>query len=339
MLLGPQFYRDCWNYVRSINTKHEKNIHFAIQTNLLLYKTSVWKTVFKECFQGWISTSFDLHNTERFLKGSVSSYSSTFLNRLNMLLEDGGRPMVISTFTNSSITDAMDLYEFSASSKIPFDIRFNYRYPAGRAKSTSLDLLSPLAYGTMLVELYNRWIIDLPDFRITPLDQMLELVMNPGINRCPWTNSCNQSFLGIEPNGDLYNCSDFAYLESERYCFGNIFEQSVRLEPSVIAHSSSKMFYQNIHSTPASRNHLLRSVRYGSECYRCDHVAECKGGCMRDSVLFDRGLYGTFYYCESWKLVFSRIKESVSSGEATAAIAKYGIQCARPSVSCAQCHV
>jgi hypothetical protein len=45
---------------------------------------------------------------------------------------------------------------------------------------------------------------------------------------------------------------------------------------------------------------------------------------MRDSVLYGKGLGGKFHYCASWMMVFDRIKRSVASGEADAAIEKYG---------------
>ena len=45
---------------------------------------------------------------------------------------------------------------------------------------------------------------------------------------------------------------------------------------------------------------------------------------MRDSALFGRGIYGKFFYCESWQEAFSRIKESILTGEADAALSKFG---------------
>ena len=45
---------------------------------------------------------------------------------------------------------------------------------------------------------------------------------------------------------------------------------------------------------------------------------------MRDAELYGRGLGGKFYYCESWKAVFDRIKESIKSGEAKNVIEKMG---------------
>ena len=45
---------------------------------------------------------------------------------------------------------------------------------------------------------------------------------------------------------------------------------------------------------------------------------------MRDSILFGNGLYGKFFYCESWQEIFSRVKQSILSGEADNALIKFG---------------
>ena len=61
------------------------------------------------------------------------------------------------------------------------------------------------------------------------------------------------------------------------------------------------------------------------DCTQCRHFNECEGGCMRDAVLYHHGLGGKFHYCESWMMVFDRIKNSIQTGEADQVIAKYGI--------------
>ena len=46
---------------------------------------------------------------------------------------------------------------------------------------------------------------------------------------------------------------------------------------------------------------------------------------MRDAVLYNHGLGGKFHYCQSWMMVFDRIKETVRNGEADGTIRKYGL--------------
>ncbi|WP_325948399.1 hypothetical protein [Pseudomonas putida] len=74
MLMKPEFYRKCSQYALQ---KHP-GIKFAIQTNLLAYKSDRWKGVFEEVFEGRISTSFDPYKQYRTVKGSADTYDRLF---------------------------------------------------------------------------------------------------------------------------------------------------------------------------------------------------------------------------------------------------------------------
>lgn len=317
MLMGPDFYIKAHEYKQSIRP----DVRFSMQSNVLLYERDEWHDIMRDII-GWrLSTSFDPDQQNRTLKGSTEAYTKRFFEKLDLLGEDGCFPMVIGTYTQLTWPFAMKMYERSlAMGDKAVSLRFNYRYPAGRDAGMG-EMITPETYGRMLIELYDRWIKDVPRFGITPLDQMLRKVIGTESARCPWTKACGGQFLGVEPNGDTFNCSEFADLADPQYRFGNIFRQTV---PEMLA------------SKPAV---LIRRRRVDNppDCRTCRHWAVCEGGCARDSVLYERGLGGKFYYCQSWKMVFDRIKESVRTGEAAGVIARqggfdpmYGVQAVDP---------
>lgn len=329
MLLSPDFYRECYK----IAIKDKPDIKFAMQTNLLLYKSTRWKDLFENEFGSRVSTSFDPDEVNRTIKGSASKYSKAFYSKLNEVLHDGFRPMVIGTYTDSSAHLTHKMYELSKSyGDRAFTVRYNYRYPAGReANSEVKDIMSPKVYGEMLIDIYNRWIKETPAFVITPLDQMFKGAIDAtySVQQCPWTADCGGRFLSIQPNGDLYNCSEFADLDNENYRFGNIFNGTIDDEKSkkVVNFYNTvddEKFIDGALNTPAARLMKRRSFDLPEDCKTCRHFHACHGGCMRDSLLYDRGLGGKFYYCQSWKMTFDRIKESVMTGEADNALIKYG---------------
>lgn len=305
MLMGPDFYRMAYAHASSIHP----GIVFSMQSNLLAYDSRRWKDVFEDIFHGSLSTSYDPEERERTYKGDPELYSRIFFARLEKVLEDGFRPKVISTFAEETAHLADRMYDFSlAQGPKSFPIRLNYRYPAGRESGRG-ERISPQSFGEMLVRIYNRWISDVPDFTVTPLDEMLKKTMGLDAGRCPWTNSCGGRFLGLEPNGDVYNCSEFADLDEPEYRFGNLREETV---PELLRSQASRLIRR-------------RRIDLPTDCRSCRHFNECEGGCMRDAVLFQRGLGGKFYYCRSWMMVFDRIKASLRNGEADGAIAKYGL--------------
>lgn len=305
MLMGPEFYKDALAIVR----EKMPRARFSMQSNLLGYN-SRWNAVFRDVFAGSISTSWDPDGQNRTMKGDAALYERIYQDRIGKVLADGWRPKVISTFDEASAPLMHHAYDMALRSDREgrtHDIRLNYRYPAGRAFGEG-ESLAPSTYGDTLIDIYDRWIVDLPDFLVTPLDQMFLRVLGAEVSRCPWSKACAGRILGIEPNFDVYNCGEFADLADERYRFGNLMTDGI----------------DACLSSPAIRALSRRPITLPDSCKSCMHFGECEGGCMRDSVLYGRGLDGKFQYCESWQEVFSRIKESILTGEADGAIIKYG---------------
>jgi radical SAM protein with 4Fe4S-binding SPASM domain len=323
MLMGPDFFIACHDYA----LQQGVNLNFAIQTNLLSYNSARWKAVFEEIFEGRISTSFDPYMKYRTIKNDAVKYDRIFWRAMDDLIHDGFRPLVIGVYDEGAAEQAMDMYDrASGFGSFGFDIRFNYAYPAGRARESGM-LIGADTYGAMLLELYNRWIVELPQFNITPLDQMLTKVAGFRALLCPWTKACGGKFLTIDPDGSVFNCSEFSDMGDPQYRFGNILKGEVQTsaQPIVVRHYPDEQFVSAMTASAASREIIRRTVNVPPDCNACPHFVECEGGCARDAVLFNKGMGGKFAYCQSWKMVFARMKESVLTGEADGALIRLGI--------------
>lgn len=324
MLMGTEFYEETTKYAKS----KLPTVNFSMQTNLLLY-TKKWKPIFQDLFKGSISTSYDADEKDRTIAGNPEKYKKLFYKKISMVLDDGFKPLVIGTYTDETMPLAKEFYEKSKNyPNGSFNIRFNYRFPAGRI--AELDpLLAPEHYGNALIELYNKWIKELPDFFITPLDQMFLKACNVNMSQCPWTRKCGGTFMSIEPNGDIYNCGEFADLGNLGYRYGNILEDWVPggkkqdIVNLVKVISPDQLVAKMLTGTPV-RKMRQRVFNLPKDCMTCRHFKECEGGCMRDAELYERGLGGKFFYCKSWMMIFDRIKESILSGEADMLLEKYG---------------
>jgi radical SAM protein with 4Fe4S-binding SPASM domain len=327
MLQGPDFYVECFKIAKI----DKPNILFSLQSNLLLYKSSRWKKVFNEVFDGRISSSFDPDEMHRTIKGSTERYTKQFYKKIDEVMSDGFKPLVIGTYSEETAHLGVYMYEKSKSlGDKGFSLRFNYRYPAGRASGEGA-LISPETYGKMLLDVYNRWMVELPNFLITPLDQMLKQAVTSRDlgGQCPWTHNCGGKFIGILPNGDVYNCGEFSDLDDTQYRYGNLIEGWVSGPISqdtvqFIERPSIEEVGKKLMATEAARLMRRRVKDLPGDCRTCRHFHACQGGCMRDAELFDRGLGGKFFYCASWKMVFDRIKESIQSKEADKLLIKMG---------------
>lgn len=321
MLMGPDYFRDCAEYAAA----QHGGINFAIQTNLLGYSSSRWKDVFETTFGGRVSSSFDPYQKYRTVKGSAERYDRLFWRALDSAITDGFRPLIIGVYDEGAVSSAFDMYDRAVSyGTDTFDIRYNYAYPAGRVGGSGV-LIEPASYGQMLIDLYDRWIDEVPGFVITPLDQMLEKVAGYRTNQCPWTRSCGGRFLTIDPDGSVYNCSEFSDLGDTKYRFGNLLTGEVQgATPIDVKFYDPLEIVQALRASPASIEIMSRNTKLPPDCKTCRHFVECGGGCARDSVLFDRGIAGKFMYCQSWKMVFDHIKDSVISGRADRMLHKLG---------------
>lgn len=308
MLMGPDFYFKAYEHAR----QQLPQIRFSMQSNILLYNTDRWKEILESVFKRSISSSYDPDEMNRTIKGSATAFHKVFFKKLDMMLADGFKPSIIGTYTEETAPLGLGLYERSLSQgDSAFSLRFNYRYPVGRVYGEG-EAIAPKTYAKMLLDVYNRWIVDNPPFMITPLDEMLGKVIGTEGSRCPWTNSCGGRFLSIDPDGSVYNCAEFGSLGQslqdeglhDPYKYGNLNEHSI----------------EEILSSPAASDMRRRRVDVPQSCKTCRHFNECEGGCARDSALYGRGMGGKYYYCESWILVFDRIKESIMTGEADAVI-------------------
>ena len=308
MLLGPDFYWQAYEHARQAVPQ----IRFSMQSNILGYSTAKWKELLETVFKRSISSSYDPDELNRTMKGSATRFHKIFFQKLELMLEDGFRPSIIGTYTEDSAPLALQLYEKSkGQGNAAYSLRFNYRYPVGRSYGEGAAI-SPELYGQMLLDVYNKWIVDNPPFMITPLDEMLGKVIGTEGSRCPWTNSCGGRFLSIDPDGSVYNCAEFGSLGQslkddgleDPYKYGNLNEHTV----------------EQLLASPAASDMRRRRVDVPLSCKTCRHFNECEGGCARDSALYGRGMGGKFFYCHSWIMVFDRIKESVMSGEADAVI-------------------
>ena len=306
MLMGPEFYRKAHKYA----TRKLPNIEFGMQTNLLLYTSKKWKDVFHNIMQGRISTSFEHEGTQRLLKGSSDKYTESFWKAMSLVKNDGISPLVISTFDRSDIAAAKSwIIKVLSMKDEGFPIRLNYKYPAGRAKGEG-ELISPVEYLEILDFAYEQWIAQpQPSYEVVPLSQMLRTVIGINDGQCPWTNSCGGAFLGVEPNGDVYNCSEYADLDNLNNRFGNVFTDPM----------------SEILSSQAAKKAKKRKIATPSSCQTCEHYIECGGGCMRDAELFGNGQYGKSNYCLTWFETFGSIKKSIKDGRVDHILPRYGV--------------
>ena len=256
-----------------------------------------------DIFDGGFNLVSNLVNSEdsAVVRSKVNNDTELFLDKLLNMRADGFQLFIIGTYDDEMYEKKLHLrmMEFClAMGKGAPSLRFNYRYPAGRALGQGV-MLSPENFASLLIETYDLWREAQPDFRIFPQVQMMQLLQSNDtrVNQCPWTRQCTGKFFGLEADGSIFNCCTFSDTNDDDYRFGNLRTHTV---PELL-------------NSLAARRLKRRRVIIDKECLACEFHHLCHGGCARDTILYGKGLYEKTFYCESWKKVFKYIKDSMEA--------------------------
>jgi len=304
-LMGVDYYYKVWDIAKS----YFPNVRFSMQTNLLIYNEEIDK-LFTEVFENQISTSFDFFTNLRQINNDQEKYKKIFFknleNRKKSLIKQSQGNFIKKTFLvnvvdRNNLKKYKEIYEI-AKEKM-FDLRVNYIYSVGRAlKDETFQNnfnpkihITPDEYGDFLINIAKLYFKDILEnfnnkdlIRVVPIYDLLRNYLNGsgGNQVCPWINNCNGHFLGIEPNGDIYNCADFADVDG--FKFGNF-----------KINTAKEMFFSD-----NSKKLSTRRFNLPEDCRKCEYLDACQGGCMRDSYIYNGDSNGKFFFCNSWKKTF-----------------------------------
>ena len=83
---------------------------------------------------------------------------------IDEVVDDGFSPLVIGTYDANNAHRAHDMYDFALKTLEEkgrsFDVRANYMFPTGRVATGLEGGITPVTYGELLLELFERWIHD-----------------------------------------------------------------------------------------------------------------------------------------------------------------------------------
>jgi uncharacterized protein len=160
------------------------------------------------------------------------------------------------------------------------------------ATDTTLGI-SPMEYATAMNQLFDRWINDYQAIEIDPFSQIIGNFMTGRPSGCNYTNSCQEYFISVGPQGDIYPCGRFDGLKD--YWMGNINSPgglTMALESDV-------------------RKRLKdRKLETMAGCPDCEYVPICNGGCPHNALIAG-DIMGKDPYCAGYKTMFKHIKSKM----------------------------
>lgn len=242
-------------------------------------------------FDGRLATTVDNHTSHRKISGSSARYQALFKQNDEYFNLHHQRLPAVVVLDDNSASFIHDELILANRQHRPLTIRPIYMGRLAVALPTTKTL------NRVLTTLFDDWFLKMgilvePFLTLVKkrlVDHSPDYQHSGSLNGCHHCNDCARRSISIEPNGDLYLCTELA---DAGYGFlGNALTGNINTE---------------------QWNRLdARRCNLPEECFQCDYYTACQGGCMADSLLYHQDLYGKSPTCEAWKQIFGKIDKAI----------------------------
>jgi len=274
------------------NSSRRIAIKNKMQTNLFSLNDE-WVNFFKS--NKWqLSTSLDgppkIHDSQRMTKEGNRTHRR-ILGNIESLKTNGVNVGVVCVLTRLGVPYIDEIYAFFKERGINF--RLNDIAPYASCNS---NLLTEKEYTDSMIKLFDLWFND-EDNSIT-IQNLLEFSASL-ISRttlcCNALKNCQDSFLGIDPAGNVFPCGRFC--GNNDFVFGNLFSESL----------------SSILSCEMRQKLLRRNALIIKECANCQYSDICNGGCLHDAVLKYGSYEAPSRLCSSYKSIFRHMEVALKT--------------------------
>jgi len=287
LLAGKDFFKDAWD-IQQFYKKPNQLIENRIQTNATLIDEDWARFFAKHNFK--IGTSIDgpakLHNLSRGNSYQRVVKGITILHSHNIAVG------VIITVTPFDVDYPEVIWEELIKSK-----NLSKSWEINICQSTEISQLVPKDEKVVkfLGRIFDLWLENNDStIRIKTFLAILRGLLGGNTKDCAFERSRCDRFSAIDENGDVYICNRF--LKRKAGYLGNI--KARGLKDILSGKRANNLFY---------KSSILRK-----ECYTCEWLSICGGGCVFQRWL-NSGLFnGYLPECDIRKNLFSYIRKKVN---------------------------
>jgi uncharacterized protein len=146
--------------------------------------------------------------------------------------------------------------------------------------------ITPEQYGDFLCRLFDKWLEYGPtNLSIRDFDSILSYYIRGEHSICTFQRQCSQ-YVVVEHTGDVFCCDFFV---EPQWRLGNIFQTPIEK----LATDATKLTFARAKG------------QLSDKCLLCRHLSVCRGGCLKDRSVLDKGNFSSeSYFCESYKRFF-----------------------------------
>ena len=291
-VLGLKFYERALDYERKY--RGDKLIRNAIQTNAYKLKPEFMRFLRDNNFSVGVSLDGTESLNDRCRvthkgKGTFSSVRENIRTMKRMGISLGA----VCVITGQNKHAVREIYEFFHEEGIPF--RFNPLIKTGAARRNLLHQdMSVDEYADVVIELFDLWWADEgAELRVATIEDLITAVLTRRHVGCENSPNCQNHFIGVGPNGDVYPCGRFEGMAE--FSYGNLVECDMH----------------EIMASGRRQNLLKRDPQFMPGCPTCKWLKICHGGCMHNALEHSHDIMTKDELCQATKRIYSYVEDKL----------------------------
>jgi len=290
MLAGLDFFRKAVE-LQERHGQDGQAVSNSLQTNAILIDDE-WAKFLRQ-YNFLVGVSLDgpasLHDFYRVDAGGKPSHAKT-LRAIETLRRHNVEFNVLAVVNNRTVKHAREIFDYLRGLGI-MHLQFIPIVEMDPGTGSVADfVMTPEEFGTFLCELWDEWVRPgFPEVSIRDFEACLERLLGGGPSLCTFDTACNQ-YIMLEHNGDAYPCDFYC---DPKYRLGNVNDEPL---PAIFRRAKHHGFAR------------LKTA-YPAECYSCQWLELCHGGCTKDRMLGapiyrGRKARHSNYFCRSYQMFF-----------------------------------
>jgi uncharacterized protein len=295
LLLGSAFYESVAQIEEELVGPYRDRIQHTMQSNLTLLDDS-YRRIFRLLRIEQVGSSFEFVPGLRGLGTKVDwqLYNRKFFDAIAKLDEWGVGWGIVYVVTSRSVHRPEDVANYCLNlTGTRGTIRINPLYLEGSARRPEVSDLgvTPEEYGHFLGRVFRVWFSRRESATaMEPLRGYYDYYLGRSDTQCcDESGSCGRSHLGIDPEGNIYQCG--RSMDADVLKYGNLTTDSFR---SVWDHPLKQLLL--------GRSDALA----GTECLKCECYDWCHGGCPVDGYLYKNDWFKSTNLCEARRIFFTQ---------------------------------
>ena len=275
---GIDYFRQAMKIEDELSSVMGVKIENSVQTNGTLINNE-WIKFFTK-YNWKVGVSFDGVDNDKYRQ-----LTDKTLAALDLLKKHNVKHAVMAVVSEGYDLEAN--YDYFKQMGLGFE--FSPLFSEGGGK----DLNAAAHFAEDCNKLFDRWLFDTEGVNVRLFYAYTALAVGSPYRTC-CHGSCLTKFLGISPDGTLYNCSRHSVME---YPFGNVDDMQ-----SISEAFNSEGFYRLLKGSVERRRKCKES---------CDLFQYCGGGCT-DAAIIENGLTEIpEQSCHTFRIIFEHIKAAI----------------------------